>query len=64
MKERGITIILAANYFDHQKIRTVAGRVGARAVIVPLYVGGEQGVDDYCSLVDHWIDQLLAAATG
>jgi ABC-type Zn uptake system ZnuABC Zn-binding protein ZnuA len=64
MRARGIKILLAANYFDEQKIRTVAGRVGATAVIVPLYVGGVEGVDDYFALVDYWIDNILDAARG
>jgi ABC-type Zn uptake system ZnuABC Zn-binding protein ZnuA len=63
MRARGIKILLAANYFDEQKIRTVADRVGAVPVIVPLYVGGEEGVDDYFELVDFWVDGVLAAAT-
>jgi ABC-type Zn uptake system ZnuABC Zn-binding protein ZnuA len=62
MRKRNIGIILAANYFDEQKIRTVAARTNAEAVIVPLYVGGAAGVDDYFELVDHWIDGILRAA--
>jgi ABC-type Zn uptake system ZnuABC Zn-binding protein ZnuA len=62
MQGRKIGIILAANYFDEQKIRTVAARTNAEAVIVPLYVGGAAGVDDYFKLVDHWIEELLRAA--
>ncbi len=62
MKERKIGIILAANYFDEQKIRTVAARTNAEAVIVPLYVGGIRGNNDYFKLVDYWIDSLLRAA--
>jgi len=61
MTARDIKIILAANYFDEQKIRTVANRVNAKAVIVPLYVGGKAGVDDYFQLVDCWVDGLIAA---
>ncbi len=63
MTARNIRILLAANYFDEQKIRTVASRVGAEPVIVPLYVGGVEGVDDYFELVDFWVDGLLAAAS-
>jgi zinc/manganese transport system substrate-binding protein len=63
MKSRHVPLILAANYFDEQKIRTVASRVGAEAVIVPLYVGGAKGVDTYFDLVDFWVDSLLEAAT-
>jgi len=62
MRVRNIGIILAANYFDEQKIRTVAGRVNAEPVIVPLYVGGAPGVEDYFQLMDQWIRQLLKAA--
>ncbi|HUU44779.1 MAG TPA: metal ABC transporter substrate-binding protein [Acidobacteriota bacterium] len=62
MRTRGIRIILAANYFDEQKIRTVAERVDAEPVIVPLYVGGGEGADDYFQLVDLWVNRLLAAA--
>ena len=62
MKEREIGIILAANYFDEQKIRTVATRTNAEAVIVPLYVGGADGTEDYFKLVDFWVDGLLKAA--
>ncbi len=62
MKAQQVKILLAANYFDQQKVKTVAGRVGAAAVIVPLYVGGAPGTDDYFKLVDYWVDHLLAAA--
>ena len=62
MKERNIRIILAANYFDEQQVRTVASRTGAEAVIVPIYVGGANGTEDYFKLVDFWVDSLLKAA--
>ena len=62
MKERKIKIILAANYFDEHKIRTVANKVGAEPVIVPLYVGGQEGIDDYFQLADLWVNALLKAA--
>jgi len=62
MEERNIKIVLAANYFDEQKIRTVASRTNAEAVIVPLYVGGAAGIDNYFELVDYWVDELLKAA--
>ncbi|MBN2455542.1 MAG: zinc ABC transporter substrate-binding protein [Sedimentisphaerales bacterium] len=62
MKERNIRIILAANYFDEQQVKTVANRTDAEAVIVPLYVGGADGTEDYFKLIDFWIDGLLKAA--
>ncbi len=62
MKARKVKILLAANYFDEQKIKTVAGRVDAAAVIVPMYVGGAPGTEDYFKLVDYWVGHLLHAA--
>ena len=62
MRERDIELILAANYFDERKIRTVASRVDAEPVIVPLYVGGSEGVETYSDLVDLWVRELLEAA--
>ena len=64
MRKRGIGIILAASYFDEQKVRSVAEKVDARAVIVPMFVGGAEGTEDYFRLVEYWIDCLLAAAEG
>jgi ABC-type Zn uptake system ZnuABC Zn-binding protein ZnuA len=62
MRARKIKLILAANYFDEQKIRTVADRVGAVPVIVPLYVGGKEEAGTYFDLVDYWARHLLEAA--
>lgn len=62
MKRRKIKIILAANYFDEQKIKTVSQKVNSEPVIVPLYVGGEQGIEDYFALVDCWVNRLVTAA--
>jgi len=64
MRERDIRIILAANYFDEQKVRIVADRTGAKAVVAPLFVGGAPGIDDYFQLVDYWTDRLIGAAEG
>ncbi|NOZ22027.1 MAG: zinc ABC transporter substrate-binding protein [Planctomycetes bacterium] len=62
MRQSQIRIIFAANYFDEHKIKTVAERAGAEAVIVPLYVGGVPEVKDYFQLVDYWVGHLLDAA--
>ena len=62
MRDRKIRSVLAANYFDEHKVRTVAESVGAVPVIVPLYVGGAEGADDYLKLVDLWVSSLVRAA--
>jgi zinc/manganese transport system substrate-binding protein len=63
MIERRIGVVFAANYFDESRVRTVAQRVGAVPVIVPLYIGGEKGVDDYFGLVDLWTERFVATAS-
>jgi len=61
IRDQGIAVILAANYFDSSKPRAIAERTGARVVVVPLYSGGEPGLDDYEKLVDAWIGRLVEA---
>ena len=61
MQDQGSQVLLAANYFDGDKIRSVAERGGAETVIVPLYPGGAEGVDDYFTLVDRWVERLAEA---
>jgi len=61
MKQRNIRVILAANYFADEQVRSVAGRTDAVPVIVPLYVGGEPGVGDYFELFDLWVSRLVSA---
>ena len=62
MRQRDIRILLAANYFDQHQVETVAARVNAEPVIVPLYVGGEKGVESYFDLVNLWVKRVLTAA--
>ena len=62
MQDDSISIILAANYFDEHKVKTVADRTGAQAVIVPLFVGGAPETGTYFELVDYWVNGLLRAA--
>jgi zinc/manganese transport system substrate-binding protein len=62
MQDDNVRIILAANYFDEHKVKTIADRTGAEAVIVPLFVGGVPGTETYVQLVDYWIDGLVKAA--
>jgi ABC-type Zn uptake system ZnuABC Zn-binding protein ZnuA len=61
MKDNNIKVILAANYFDESKVRNISQKVGAKPVIVPLYVHGIKEVDDIYKLFDLWINELHAA---
>ncbi len=61
MRSLEVRVVLAANYFDETRISRVSDAVGATPVIVPLSVGGAPGATDYFTLVDLWLDGLLAA---
>jgi len=61
MRSLDVRVVLAANYFDESKINRICSAVDARAVIVPLYVGGAAGTEDCFKLVDLWLDGLLDA---
>jgi zinc/manganese transport system substrate-binding protein len=54
IRVQGIKVILSANYFNPQKTKAIV-------VTVPLYSGGEEGVDDYEDLLDTWIGRLVNA---
>lgn len=61
MKNNNVRIILAENYFNRDEVISVAEKVDAVPVIVPMYVGGEQDIHDYFQLVDYWVSHLLSA---
>ena len=61
MKKNNVTVVLAANYFDENKVRTICEKVGANPVIVPLYVDGAEDTGDVFKLIDLWIEKLKLA---
>ncbi len=63
IQSEDIQVLLAATYFSHSQVETIAERTGCRAVQVPLGTG-IQGADDYFQLVDLWVDRLVAAFSG
>ena len=62
MKKQGVKELLAGNYYDGGKVRSIAARVGATPVIVPLEVGGEPGIKTFFDQFDVIIERLLLAA--
>jgi ABC-type Zn uptake system ZnuABC Zn-binding protein ZnuA len=61
MTKEHIPVLFAANYFSHSQVERVASRTGAKAVIVPELVGGDEGVNDYFDLIERWVSSLAAA---
>ena len=58
MRERRIPVIVAANYYDHHEVETVAARTGATAVILAENTEGAPGVTTYFDLLDSWVRDL------
>ncbi len=61
IKNENIRVLFAANYYSRSQVERVASRTGIKHVMVPEHVAGEEGVDDYITLVDTWVSRLAAA---
>lgn len=61
MQQQGFGVVLAANYFDRNKVETVAERGGAQPVVVPLYPFDDGEPSDFFALVDLWVSRLAEA---
>jgi ABC-type Zn uptake system ZnuABC Zn-binding protein ZnuA len=61
MKENKIKAMLIEDFRSHRYPDLVASRTGAKAVYVPIAVGGESGVTNYFLLFDTIVSRLAAA---
>jgi len=63
MREQNVKLIIAANYFDESKVREIAEKVGATALITPMAVNGVPEVDNFFKLVNFWVSGVKGAFT-
>ena len=61
MRKNEVKVLLAANYFDENKVRTICNKVGAIPVIVPMFIEGAPGTENVFRLIDLWISKLNEA---
>jgi ABC-type Zn uptake system ZnuABC Zn-binding protein ZnuA len=61
MRINEVKVLLAANYFDENKVNTICNKVGAKPVIVPMFVYGAPGTENIFKLIDNWINKLNEA---
>jgi ABC-type Zn uptake system ZnuABC Zn-binding protein ZnuA len=61
MKKNNVKVLLAANYFDEIKVRRICEKVGAKPVIVPMFVDGAPNTENVYALIDLWITELNKA---
>lgn len=64
MRRQGSRLVLVDNFYDPSLPRRIAEEAGARMVVLPNQVKGEQGIDDYFALIDHLLEQLASAVEG
>ncbi|MGD8896262.1 MAG: metal ABC transporter substrate-binding protein [Acidobacteriota bacterium] len=61
MKQLGIKILLVEPYFDLKTPQSIARNTGARVLVMPPSVGGEEEITDYFKLFDYDVGLLVAA---
>jgi ABC-type Zn uptake system ZnuABC Zn-binding protein ZnuA len=61
-QSKGVKIVLQEPYYSTKAARFVAGRIGAKAIVLPNNVGQDAKAKDYFSLFDTIIAGWKAAA--
>jgi len=60
IKDQNIRMMLVASYFEKKSPQMIESKTGIKALFLPLFVSGVEGVEDNFKLVDYWIDQVNA----
>ncbi|GAN33856.1 MAG: zinc ABC transporter substrate-binding protein [Candidatus Brocadia sp. AMX2] len=61
MKNEGVQLILIEQFRERKIPEFVAERTGAKVVVLPIMVGGQKEIEDYLSLFDYTINQIVMA---
>jgi ABC-type Zn uptake system ZnuABC Zn-binding protein ZnuA len=61
IRQEQIRVMIVADYFEKGTPKRIEEKTGAKAVFLTLDVGGDEGVDDYFSLIDTWIGRIEEA---
>ena len=64
MKTEGIKVILSSPYYDIRHAQFVSKNTGAKIVYLAHQVGSRPGTDNYFSMTDYNVRQLVAAFSG
>ncbi len=59
-----IPLLVVVSYYDERLPKRIAEESGAKALIVPLSVGGAKGTDSYFALIDFLVNEVAAALAG
>ena len=58
IKDQNIKLMLVASYFEKKSPQMIEEKTGVKALFLPLFVGGAEGVEDNFQLMELWIDQV------
>ena len=61
MKNGGVKLILIEPFRERKTPEFAATQTGAKIVVFPIMVGGQKETDDYLSLFDYTINQIVSA---
>lgn len=61
MQRTGAKVIIMEPFYDRKTADFVAGKTGAKVLVLPSSVEGVKGVDDYVALMRHNVTRLAAA---
>lgn len=61
MRDGGIRVVVRFPFNEGKSTDLLAEKAGGKAVVVPLEVGGADGVDDYFKLMDRIVGEIAAA---
>ena len=60
IEEQDIKMMLVASYFEKKSPQMIEDKTGIKALYLPLFVHGLEGVNDNFELVDYWINEILS----
>lgn len=61
MRTDHVRVVFHENYYDQATSNLVGSRSGAHVLVLPTSVGGVNGVSSYEQLIDHLVNQFVAA---
>lgn len=58
IKDQEIHLMLVASYFEKKSPQMIENRTGIKALFLPLFVEGMEGVENNFDLLNYWINQI------
>jgi len=63
-RREGVKLMLAEPYYPKRPVEFVARETGAKALRLPFYAGGQEGVEGFLDNLSHNVEQIVEALSG